>query len=307
MGLGSFLFGGPKKETSTFNLDPSSQAFYDQYRRMAGGAAQQFMNGPSMTPGSNQWLNQGGAMLQRMGGLNPQMQQALGGYQGLAGNLGFGSQTGMQGVENYMNPWINQVGNAMNAQWDRTGQMAMNQGADMATQQGAFGGSRAAVLQAGLGAQNELNRNQQMAQLYQGGYDQAGNQLMNERARMANLGLAGLGGVAGIGQYGDQQRWMQQQGLLGFGDMQRQIQQQQMMDPYMRAQMGLGLMTPGLQTGGAGTSTSTSSGGGGGLFGAALGVGGTLAGLGWNPFGGGGATANFAPSTATHDFWRSVR
>jgi len=106
-----------------------------------------------------------------------------------------------------MNPYINDVVNQNTADLDRARQIANVDAASYATQAGAFGGDRAALLEA------ENNRNfmdsvaRSSAQLRSAGFDQASQNLFQG----AGMGLAGL---SGLGQAGRMQE-LQRYGLLG--------------------------------------------------------------------------------------------
>jgi len=91
--------------------------------------------------------------------------------------------TGKSGGQQYMNPYQQQVIDAANAQWDRSGQMAQRGVGDSATRAGAFGGSRHGVAAGVAAGENERNRNQQISGLLQSGFQDA-----TQRA-MAGAGL----------------------------------------------------------------------------------------------------------------------
>jgi hypothetical protein len=151
-------------------------------------------------------------------------QQAMGyGQTGLGAGLA-GMQQGMSYGQNatdpnavaaYMNPYLqNALNPALQLQNQQFGQInAQNQG--QATQQGAFGGGRQAVMQ-GLNQQNQmLAQNQLVGGAYNQAYNtanqnmQAASQLGMQGAGLgisgANAGLAGVGAQqAGYGQLGAQ-------------------------------------------------------------------------------------------------------
>ena len=153
-----------------------------------------------------------------LGGLNVANQATTGGFQNQVGG--------------YMNPYLQyslapQLAEA-NRQYDISG--IKQQGA--ATQAGAFGGSREAI----MAAENERNRNMGLQNIVGQGYNQAFNQAQNQYNQNLGTQLQGFGlsnAAAGqLGQLGGQQF---QQGMdinklqSGYGAMQ-QAQQQQGLD-----------------------------------------------------------------------------
>jgi len=158
----------------------------------------------------------------------------LAGGAGLGG-LGVANQATVGGFQNqvggYMNPYIQQalapqIAEA-NRQYDITG--TKQQGA--ATQAGAFGGSREAI----MAAENERNRNMGIQNIVGQGYNTAFNQAQNQynqnlgnqlqgyglagqaAGQLGQLGQTQYGQQMGINQlqnqYGGQQQALQQQGL----------------------------------------------------------------------------------------------
>jgi hypothetical protein len=163
---------------------------------------------------------------------------ALTGIAGLGG-LGVAQQAGVEGFQNqvggYMNPYLQyslapQLAEA-NRQYDISG---VNQQAK-ATQAGAFGGSREAI----MAAENERNRNTGLQSIVGQGYNtafQGAQQQYNQNLqnRLAGLGAAGQAGGQ-LGQLG-QTQFGQQQAALGmqnqFGTQQQQQQQNIMNQQY---------------------------------------------------------------------------
>ena len=161
------------------------------------------------------------------------------------GGLGVAGQANVGGFQNqvggYMNPYMNQILAPQLAEANRNydiGAVRQQQGA---TQAGAFGGSREAI----MAAENERNRNMGLNQIYGQGlntaYTNAQNQynqnLQNQLAGygMANQAAGQLGQLGqnqyqqsmGINtlqnQYGGQQQALQQQGLSqAYQDFQNQ-------------------------------------------------------------------------------------
>lgn len=138
------------------------------------------------------------------------------GLVGMGQGLSYGQNaTNPNAVAAYMNPYLqNTLSPALQLQNQQFGQInAQNQG--QATQQGAFGGGRQAVMQ-GLNQQNQmLAQNQLVGNAYNQAYNTA-NQNMQTASQLgmqgaglgisgANAGLAGVGAQqAGYGQLGSQ-------------------------------------------------------------------------------------------------------
>jgi hypothetical protein len=141
------------------------------------------------------------AGLGAMGTANPAMEYGgLGAtYGGLGAQAGLGygqNATNAQAVGAYMNPYLqNVLSPAMQLQNQQFGQInAQNQG--QATQQGAFGGGRQAVMQ-GLNQQNQmLAQNQLVGNAYNQAYDTA----QKNMQAAASLGMQGTAqGMQGAG------------------------------------------------------------------------------------------------------------
>lgn len=92
-------------------------------------------------------------------------------------------------VQQFMNPYQEQVINALNAQYGVGNQMTMNAVNDVATRARAFGGSRHGIATGTALAENTRNRDQQMAGLLAGGFESA----MGRAGQAVNLGMGGAG------------------------------------------------------------------------------------------------------------------
>lgn len=127
-----------------------------------------------------------GGMGQLPQGLSDPEQQALGAYGSMLDGSFFSGNIGQ-----YMNPYIQDVIGQNTADLDRARQLANIDAAGYATRAGAFGGDRAALLEA------ENNRNfldsvaRSSAQLRSAGFDMASRNLFQG----AGMGLAGLSGL----------------------------------------------------------------------------------------------------------------
>ena len=204
---------------------------------------------------------------QGIGTYQPYLDAAQAAQTAALGTTGAGTQAlaGMQfaptgeAIQQYMDPYQQQVTQEALKEMDRQGAMAQNQLAGQAVSAGAFGGSRFGVQQA------EQTRNLQdiksrrifedMSRNYQQavGAMQAANAARTQQAQgFANLGnvASGIGqrtGALGQSQQAQQAADVQQQ--LGIGGMQQQLQQQgfdvgyqnqlnAMMEPYRRLSFG---------------------------------------------------------------------
>lgn len=116
-----------------------------------------------------------------VGAYQPQFDQAQGLTQAsTAAGPAINAQTyrnGLQGISDYMNPYIGNVVNSVNALGQQNLDTALKQTADQAIGAKAFGGSRHGVQEGVATAQNNLNTNNLLANLLNTGYGQATNML----------------------------------------------------------------------------------------------------------------------------------
>jgi len=137
--------------------------------------------------------------------------QAAYGQQMQGGNLGMQALSGDSGaVSQLMNPYTQNVTDAVNAQYGHEAGNIINESSARAGAAGAFGGSRGAVVQgtglAQLGQQQALT----IAQLQQQGYTQA----QAQAQVLAGMGQNATGASAQLGQYQTQQGQMAQSHAL---------------------------------------------------------------------------------------------
>ena len=179
---------------------------------------QAFQGAQGMTVAPQIGQGTAGATAAGLGGLDVAGQATTGGFQGQVGG--------------YMNPYLQmslapQIAEA-NRQYDITGSAARGQ----ATQAGAFGGSRQAL----MAAENERNRNMALQNIVGQGYNNAfasAQQQYNQNLQnqLAGYGMAGQAagqlGQLGQQQYGQQMGINQLQSQLGA---QQQAQQQRALD-----------------------------------------------------------------------------
>jgi hypothetical protein len=198
----------------------------------------------------------------RIAGFSPMQQQAMQNAQGMSvtpqtgeataaatmaglGGMNVAGQANQYGFQNqvggYMNPYMNQILAPQMAEANRQYDIGATRQQSAATQAGAFGGSREAI----MAAENERNRNTGLNQIYGQGLNTAftnaqnqynqnlgtqlqGYGLANQAAgQLGQLGQNQYGQQMGINQlqsqYGGQQQALQQQGLTqAYGDFQNQ-------------------------------------------------------------------------------------
>lgn len=207
---------GQASQTQTQALDPRAE----QFRNQVFEQAQQV--------GNQQFQPFGG---QRFAGIDPAtlqgLQQQIQGFGQLTPNLGLGAQA-IQGslgsgnfgqdVQQFFNPFQEEVIGGIQSDFDRARATSLQGVGDAATRAGAFGGSRQGVAQGQ--ALGELGRaeQQQIGQLRFGGFNQATQNLFQNRAQqagiggqLANLGLTGLqGGTGAQLALGQQRRGLDQ-------------------------------------------------------------------------------------------------
>lgn len=258
--LGSVIGGGGPEQSTTTRLDPETQKWLQMVRGRAQRGAADISRIGQLTPGigSNRDILSAINAFRGLGtiGDNPLYQQYISGAQGLLGGLDYAmSPFSADQVSQYYNPYEQQVVGGLQADYDRQRQLAMQSGAQQATRAGAFGGSRGAVLQANLLGDIGRSEAGTLAQVRQAGYGQALGQLQAEKARMGQLGLAGLGGLFGGLQYGNQYDVNRAQQLLSLGEYQRGIQAQQNLDPITQQQAIMSILG-GVPLPGTGTTTS---------------------------------------------------
>lgn len=217
----------------------------------------------------------------------------MGGFQ--APNVTPGSLLSGPGIGAYMDPYTDSVVNTALSDIDRARQMQQVGNASYATQAGAFGGDRAAIVEAETNRAALDQAARTSAQLRSQGFDRAASlygQDLNRgmQADLANQGAAlssgqlrlGAGGLLGnvfgnqlagtqaLNQFGLQNRDVMQQGLAS--DFARYQDEQN--DPYRRFQFQQGILS-GMPYGVTNTATTPGNAGagfaGGALSGAGIG------------------------------------
>lgn len=180
-------------------------------------------------------------------------------------------------VDQYLNPYVNDVVHSTQAQFANTNAQAANQLQGNAASRGALGGDRAGVAQAVLRGQQELSQAPVIANLYNQGFQgaqqefnqQQGAQLGADQAN-AWLNMQAGQGLSGLGNQALGSTLTSANALLGTGALQQQQAQQALNIPFSEWQAQraypyqnlswLSGITQGLgaTAGGTGTSTSTS-------------------------------------------------
>lgn len=144
----------------------------------------------------------------------------LGGFDvaGQANQYGFQNQVG-----GYMNPYMNQILAPQLAEANRQYDIGATKQQSAATQAGAFGGSREAI----MAAENERNRNTGLSQIYGQGLNTAYNSAQNQYNQNLQNQLAGYGlANQAAGQLGNLGQSQYQQGM-GINQLQAQYGGQQ--------------------------------------------------------------------------------
>ena len=211
------LKGGSQSQSTT--VDPQTQAYVDQMRQYALGAAgiggnagasgtgtpgMQALAGQPGFWGNAARMGQGPAAPFTMPQLPQGIQDAQNQYQQYAqgGNLGFSALTGnADAAQQFLNPYAQ----TMNPFWAQQRQQAVEGANQQATLAGAFGGDRSQIGAAAAG--NFVDQNQAAAQM------QAFEQAMQRAGFAANLGY----GASAQSAFLPQQYYGGQLGLLNQG------------------------------------------------------------------------------------------
>jgi len=213
-------FGGAVDSQGQFTGNPIGQQQYNQQMDVARlGVA-----GPSAL---QQKSYEGAANLQMPGQFNPATGAALA---GTFGSIGAGNQYNQMATNPYaqqafMSPYIQNALQPQLEEMQRQYGITGTQQQSQATQRGAFGGGREAI----MAAENQRNKNMAMNQAIGQGYQKAFEAAQQAQQFGANLGLQGYGqGIQGAGQLANigGQQLAAQQGILGTQN-QMGAQQQQ--------------------------------------------------------------------------------
>jgi len=123
-------------------------------------------------------------------------------------------QQGTQGIDQFFNPYQQDVIGGVQGDFDRQRAYAMQQSNDLATRAGAFGGSRAEVANQMGQRDIGLNEANVLAGLRQSGWQQALQALMGQRGFNLNAAMGGMQGLNQQQQYGYQRQMDALQQLL---------------------------------------------------------------------------------------------
>ena len=215
------------QSTATTSADPQAAALYRSILSQAQQAAQ--------TPYQ---AYQG----QQVAGFTPDQLQAMqtvagaqGSYQpALATAMQYGTQAGQaitpSQIQAAMSPYTQNVVQSTMDVMNQQNQQAMSQLRGTEAQQGAFGGTRAAVAESNLAAQQERSKDQIVAGLMQQGYSNAVAQAQADRAAAGT----GAGLMSGLAGQSANLPLSQAQAELGTGALQQQLAQQQLNVPYQQ-------------------------------------------------------------------------
>jgi hypothetical protein len=221
------IFGGDKT-TQTNRISEEDANAIRGIRDAGQTTADAAMAGPWAT-GANPYTQQG---MDRLGQLYGAADMSRRWGQDYGRNaLNFASQTGLQGMGDYMNPMLSQYFAGMDPMYARAYEQAGTTAAQNATRQGAFGGSRSAIMEGQM--RGDVQRNQ-MADY---GRYQA---MAGQDAIRAMLGERQFQGQLGQNMLNFSQNALNQQGMfnqqrMAGGDYLRRVQMEQNMDPYTRA------------------------------------------------------------------------
>jgi len=169
---------------------------------------------------------------------------------------GLTGQGYQKGVQEYMNPYLQNAMGATAAQMQNVNQQQQNQLTGNAIQQGAFGGDRAGIARNNLINQQNLAMGQTLGQMANQGYQQSAQNYMQ-----------GMNSIGQLGLQGQQAALQGGQAMLGAGTLEQQTQQagqtalynqflQQQAYPFQVAQF---LANIAMGTGGLSGSTTTTT------------------------------------------------
>lgn len=218
--------------------------------RSGVGSAQGLLNQPvqsyggDLTAGLNQYQQQAGNLFQNaVGQFSPYFDQAKSTIQsGLQQAQSINPQTlrsGLSGIGDYMNPYIQNVVNSVQDISRQNLDQSLKQTADQAIASKAFGGSRHGVQEGVATAQNNLNTNNLIANLLNSGYNQATSllgqdtqnnltaQQSNQAANQNYLNnlLSGGSALAGLGTTAQNALTSGINNLLNYGNLAQSTEQ----------------------------------------------------------------------------------
>ena len=253
--MGSLCQGlfGSSASTTYQPPDAVKNAVTDILGRAATQSNQPY---PQYTPDTAaQYSNYNAGLLAPMTPNQAQAGQSIAGLQGYtAPNFGAATnlvansanplqmqQFSQNSVNQYMNPYLNDVVGSAVSNINQTNAQQQQQVLGNAIQRGAFGGDRAGIAQAELARQQGLANNATIANLLGQGYSQAQGQFnqqqqtdlatqLQNRNLMSNAGL----NLANLGTQGQQAALQQAQAQYGYGTAEQQQQQAGLSTAYQQ-------------------------------------------------------------------------
>jgi len=193
--------------TSSVSIPPEVMARYNSVNATAEKAAgtpfQQYSTDPNafVAPINEQQQTGINNINQQANAAQPGYQTAMQGTQ--AASQGYNGQNYQQGVQAYMNPYLQNAMGSTAAMMQNQNQQQQNQLMGNAIQQGAFGGDRGNIAQAALMGQQNLAMGQTLGQMANQGYQQSAQNYMQglqQQGALANQygNLAGAAQTAGL-------------------------------------------------------------------------------------------------------------
>jgi len=193
--------------TSSVSIPPEVMARYNSVNATAEKAAgtpfQQYSTDPNafVAPLNEQQQTGINNINQQANAAQPGYQTAMQGTQ--AASQGYNGQNYQQGVQAYMNPYLQNAMGSTAAMMQNQNQQQQNQLMGNAIQQGAFGGDRGNIAQAALMGQQNLAMGQTLGQMANQGYQQSAQNYMQglqQQGALANQygNLAGAAQTAGL-------------------------------------------------------------------------------------------------------------
>lgn len=206
-------------QTSTTSASPQATADYSQLLQQAQGVAAtpyQAYTGELTAPVNSQQQQGVGGINAAAGQAQPAINQALGIASGAANPL-----TAQQ-IQQYQNPYTQDVVNATQAQFNNQNQQQQAQLTGNTIAQGALGGNRAGVAQANLAGQQSLAEAPTIAGLYSNSYNSG---LATAGQQFQQNPLAAAGSIANFGVSGENAALSGAGAQLGAGTLEQQTQQ----------------------------------------------------------------------------------
>jgi hypothetical protein len=235
--------GGTNTTTTTQNIPPEVLAQYQKVTAQANDVAsqplQQYQG--NIVAGLSGLQNQG---LDTLGGLNNTVQPYINqGQQYLANSTtplwNQTQQFSPQSVQQYQNPYTQNVINATEAQQNQQDAIQQSQVVGNAASQGAWGGDRSAVAQALTAGQQALANNSTIAGLENQGYSQALGEFNQQQGAQlgaaqntAALNAQGAYTAANLGNTALGSQLQTANAQLQGGGLQQQVNQAQLNVPY---------------------------------------------------------------------------